>query len=79
MRKYSSRTFYDELQFRQGSLNKYYELLDEKKGHDRANKVVGAFLSELVKEGTLQASNLKVGSGPVYFLPEQPPGPTGYD
>jgi len=36
---------YDELQFRQASLNKYYELLDEKKGHDRANKVVGAFLS----------------------------------
>ena len=36
---------YDELQFRQASLNKYYELLDEKKGNDRANKVVGAFLS----------------------------------
>ncbi|WP_415406648.1 invasion protein CiaB [Sulfurovum sp. CS9] len=36
---------YDELQFRQASLNKYYELLDKEKGHDRANKVVGAFLS----------------------------------
>ncbi len=36
---------YDELQFRQGSLNKYYELLDETKEHERANKVVGAFLS----------------------------------
>jgi len=39
------QVIYDELQFRQGSLNKYYELLDEKKGHDRANKVVDAFLS----------------------------------
>ena len=39
------QTIYDELQFRQGSLNKYYELLDETKGHDRANKVVDAFLS----------------------------------
>lgn len=39
------QVIYDELQFRQASLNKYYELLDEKKGHDRANKVVGTFLS----------------------------------
>ncbi len=39
------QVIYDELQFRQASLNKYYELLDEDKGHDRANKVVGAFLS----------------------------------
>ncbi len=39
------QTIYDELQTRQASLNKYYELLDETKGHDRANKVVGAFLS----------------------------------
>ncbi|PHS37368.1 MAG: invasion protein [Sulfurovum sp.] len=39
------QVIYDELQFRQGSLNKYYELLDEDKGHDRANKVVEAFLS----------------------------------
>ena len=39
------QTIYDELQIRQASLNKYYELLDETKGHDRANKVVGAFLS----------------------------------
>jgi len=38
---------YDELQFRQASLNKYYELLDEKKGHDRANVVVDAFLKLL--------------------------------
>jgi hypothetical protein len=37
------QTIYDELQRRQASLNAYYELLD--KGHDRANKVVGAFLS----------------------------------
>ncbi|RLA63028.1 MAG: invasion protein [Epsilonproteobacteria bacterium] len=36
---------YDELQLRQENLNKYYELLDENKGHDRANKVVDAFLS----------------------------------
>jgi len=41
------QVIYDELQFRQESLNKYYELLDEKKGHDRANKVVDAFLSLL--------------------------------
>ncbi len=39
------QVIYDELQFRQASLNKYYELLDEEKGHDRANKVVEAFLS----------------------------------
>ena len=39
------QVIYDELQIRQASLNKYYELLDEKKGHDRANKVIGAFLS----------------------------------
>jgi hypothetical protein len=39
------QVIYDELQFRQASLNKYYELLDEDKGHDRANKVVEAFLS----------------------------------
>ena len=36
---------YDELQLRQASLNNYYELLDEDKGHDRANEVVEAFLS----------------------------------
>ena len=41
------QTIYDELQFRQASLNKYYELLDEKKGHDRANVVVDAFLKLL--------------------------------
>jgi hypothetical protein len=31
------QVIYDELQFRQASLNKYYELLDEDKGHDRAH------------------------------------------
>jgi len=41
------QVIYDELQFRQASLNKYYELLDEKKGHDRANVVVDAFLKLL--------------------------------
>ncbi len=41
------QVIYDELQFRQGSLNKYYELLDETKKHERADKVVGAFLSLL--------------------------------
>ncbi|MCO4844641.1 MAG: invasion protein CiaB [Sulfurovum sp.] len=41
------QVIYDELQVRQASLNKYYELLDEDKGHDRANKVVDAFLSLL--------------------------------
>ncbi len=38
---------YDELQYRQGSLNKYYELLDESKTHERANAVVDAFLKLL--------------------------------
>jgi len=38
---------YDELQHRQGSLNKYYELLDESKTHDRADAVVDAFLKLL--------------------------------
>ena len=38
---------YDELQHRQGSLNKYYELLDEGKVHERANAVVDAFLKLL--------------------------------
>ena len=41
------QVIYDELQLRQASLNKYYELLDEDKGHDRANEVVDAFLSLL--------------------------------
>jgi hypothetical protein len=39
------QVIYDELQVRQASLNNYYELLDEDKGHDRANEVVEAFLS----------------------------------
>ena len=39
------QVIYDELQLRQADLNKYYELLDEDKGHDRANEVVEAFLS----------------------------------
>ena len=38
---------YNELQFRQDSLNKYYELLDETKTHERANVVVDAFLKLL--------------------------------
>jgi hypothetical protein len=38
---------YDELQHRQGTLNKYYELLDGSKVHDRANVVVDAFLKLL--------------------------------
>jgi len=41
------QVIYDELQFRQGSLNKYYELLDESKTHERANIVVDAFLKLL--------------------------------
>jgi len=36
---------YDELEFRQENLNKYYELLDENKNHKRAKKVVDAFLA----------------------------------
>ena len=41
------QVIYDELQFRQGSLNKYYELLDESKTHERANVVVDTFLKLL--------------------------------
>ena len=41
------QTIYDELQFRQGSLNQYYELLEEGKVHERANAVVDAFLKLL--------------------------------
>jgi len=41
------QTIYDELQVRQASLNKYYELLDESKTHERANVVVDAFLQLL--------------------------------
>jgi len=41
------QVIYDELQLRQASLNKYYELLDKEKGHDRANVVVDAFLKLL--------------------------------
>ncbi len=41
------QTIYDELQHRQGSLNKYYELLEEGKVHERANVVVDAFLKLL--------------------------------
>ena len=37
------QTIYDELQTRQASLNAYYNVLD--KGHERADKVVDAFLS----------------------------------
>jgi len=39
------QVIYDELQSRQASLNQYYDLLDETKGHDQANKAVEAFLS----------------------------------
>ncbi|MEA1953062.1 MAG: invasion protein CiaB [Campylobacterota bacterium] len=38
---------YNQLQLKQESLNRYYELLDEKKGNARAQKVVDAFLSLL--------------------------------
>ena len=38
------QTIYDELQYRQGTLNRYYELLEEGKVHERANVVVDAFL-----------------------------------
>ncbi len=41
------QVIYDELQLRQADLNKYYELLDDDKGHARANEVVEAFLSLL--------------------------------
>jgi len=41
------QVIYDELQYRQGTLNKYYELLDESKTHERANVVVDAFLKLL--------------------------------
>lgn len=39
------QTLYDELQHRQATLNGYYELLDESKGHAQASEVVDAFLS----------------------------------
>jgi len=38
------QVIYDELQVRQAGLNKYYDLLDETKGHERANLMVDAFL-----------------------------------
>lgn len=38
------QVIYDELQSRQDSLNRYYELLDEGKTHERADAVVDAFL-----------------------------------
>jgi len=38
---------YDELQHRQENLNRYYDLLDKSKQHERADKVVGAFLELL--------------------------------
>ena len=38
---------YDELQNRQASLNSYYDLLDENKQHERADKIVDAFLQLL--------------------------------
>jgi len=41
------QTLYNELQYRQKSLNNYYELLDESKTHERADKVVDAFLKLL--------------------------------
>jgi len=41
------QVIYDELQVRQASLNKYYELLDESKVHERANVVVDTFLKLL--------------------------------
>jgi hypothetical protein len=41
------QVIYDELQHRQGTLNKYYELLNESKEHERANVVTDAFLKLL--------------------------------
>ena len=41
------QTIYDELQHRQASLNNYYDLLDQSKTHERADKVVDAFLKLL--------------------------------
>ncbi|WP_309496349.1 invasion protein CiaB [Sulfurovum sp.] len=38
------QVIYDELQIRQASLNTYYALLDEEKTHEKADKVVDAFL-----------------------------------
>jgi hypothetical protein len=38
---------YDELQRREASLNAYFDLLDENKTHERAQKVVDAFLTLL--------------------------------
>ena len=41
------QVIYDELQSRQAGLNQYYELLDDTKGHDQADKSVEAFLTLL--------------------------------
>jgi len=41
------QVIYDELQSRQADLNQYYELLDETKGHEQADKTVEAFLTLL--------------------------------
>jgi len=39
------QTIYDELQTRQAELNAYYDLLDESKGHEKANDLVDTFLN----------------------------------
>ncbi|HEY9190650.1 MAG TPA: invasion protein CiaB [Sulfurovum sp.] len=41
------QVIYDELQIRQAELNEYFELLDENKGHEKAEKIVKLFLTLL--------------------------------
>ena len=41
------QVIYDELQTRQAELNGYFELLDENKGHEKAEKIVKLFLTLL--------------------------------
>ncbi|CAA6811467.1 MAG: Campylobacter invasion antigen B (CiaB) [uncultured Sulfurovum sp.] len=54
------QTIYDELQTRQAELNSYYDLLDKSKVHERAQKVVDAFLTlmELPKDKESQMAAL---------------------
>lgn len=56
---------YDELQTRQAELNAYYELLDEDKGHETAEKIVKLFLTLINlprdKEGQMAALTRIVG------------------
>jgi len=61
---------YLELQDRQAELNGYYDLLDEKKGHAKADEVVGAFL-QLIDIPRNRESEMAAltAEGYQYFVP----------